>query len=118
MELQRIRDENHLDLILDLDEAVIYKHGPMCWMSMIARRHLKKFSVRHPEVPVFFVNAVAQRPLSTHIAGLLRIRHESPQAILLVGGRSVWDASHYRVTAGALERNLTLARSNATSVAL
>ena len=104
MELQQLRDEEHLAVIRQLEEAVIYKHGPMCWAGMVAHRHVRRFAARHPDVPVFIVDAVAQRALARHIASVFEIRHESPQAIFLVSGRPVWHASHYRVTGSALEQ--------------
>ena len=114
MELQDIRDECHVDLIRALDEAVIYKHGPMCWSSLLARRHVRSFAANHPDIPVFEIDVVNQRPLSRHIAALLGVRHESPQVIILLSGRPVWDASHYRVTADALGSHLAHARTTRT----
>lgn len=104
MELQRLRDQEHFELIRELENAVIYKHGPMCWAGMVAHRHLKRFATRHPDIPVFFLDSVAQRSLARHIAGVFGIRHESPQAIFLVDGEPVWNDSHYRLTSSALER--------------
>jgi thioredoxin 1 len=41
--------------------------------------------------------------LSAAVAKRLGVRHETPQALLIRGGRVVWSASHFRVTGGALE---------------
>jgi thioredoxin 1 len=60
----------------------------------------------HPEVPVYWVDVKGQRPLSREIADRLRITHESPQAILLRAGTSVWHDSHFGVTAEAIAREL------------
>lgn len=57
---------------------------------------------RRPGIPVYFVDVLAQRPLSQRIAVALGIRHESPQAIMLQAGTPVWHASHSEVTADAL----------------
>jgi bacillithiol system protein YtxJ len=50
----------------------------------------------------------ASRALSTELATRFGIRHESPQALVLVGGKVVWHGSHYRATstsiAAALEK--------------
>ena len=110
MDLQEIRDVQHFDLIRGLDEAVIYKHGPMCWSGMVAHKHVRNFSADHPNVPVFIIDVVRQRALSRHIADILQIRHESPQAIILQDGHPVWEASHYRVTRNAIVAGLERAR--------
>ncbi len=60
----------------------------------------------HPDVPVYWVDVKAQRPLSQEIAGRFDVAHESPQAILLRQGAPVWNASHSDVTACAIAREL------------
>ena len=42
------------------------------------------------------------RALSLAVAERTGVRHESPQAILLDGGRPIWHASHRDVTAAAV----------------
>jgi len=63
---------------------------------------VQRFVQEHPEVPVYLVDVIRQRPLSREIAAHLGILHESPQAILIQGGAVRWHASHYDVTAEAL----------------
>jgi bacillithiol system protein YtxJ len=63
---------------------------------------VQRFLQQHPEVPVYLVDVIRQRPLSREIAAHLAIQHESPQAILTQGGAVRWHASHYEVTAEAL----------------
>jgi bacillithiol system protein YtxJ len=63
---------------------------------------VQRFQQEHPEVPVYLVDVIRQRPLSREIAAHLGIQHESPQAILIRGGAVGWHASHYEVTAEAL----------------
>ena len=82
--------------------AWIFKHSPICPTSARAEREVERFASAHPEVPVYRVDVVGDRPVSQSIAARLGIRHESPQAILLVAGRPVWDDSHGAVTAAAL----------------
>ncbi len=60
----------------------------------------------HPDVPVYWVDVKAERPLSRELADRLGVTHESPQAILLRQGAPVWHASHSDVTARAIAREL------------
>ena len=82
----------------------IFKHSPICPTSERAEREVERYAAAHPELPVYRVDVIGDRPVSQSIAARLGIRHESPQAILLVAGRPVWDDSHGGVTAAALER--------------
>ncbi|MEM1270066.1 MAG: bacillithiol system redox-active protein YtxJ [Bacteroidota bacterium] len=82
--------------------ALIYKHSPTCPISAGARRHVVKFADAHPDVPIFEVDVLTNRPLSRRIESELDIKHESPQAIVVHKGSPVWNASHHRITAEVL----------------
>ena len=49
-----------------------------------------------------FVDVIADRPLARGLAADVGVPHQSPQAILFVDGRPVWDRSHGSITAEAL----------------
>jgi bacillithiol system protein YtxJ len=44
------------------------------------------------------VKVIESRPVSNQIAEDLGVKHESPQVILLKGGASYWNASHWAIT--------------------
>jgi bacillithiol system protein YtxJ len=48
------------------------------------------------------VTVQTEREISNAIAHRLGIRHETPQALLVRGGRVEWSASHFRVNAEEL----------------
>ncbi|HSB80022.1 MAG TPA: monothiol bacilliredoxin BrxC family protein [Candidatus Methylomirabilis sp.] len=78
-------------------------------MSLDALGEVQEFVRRRPDVPVFLVDVLSQRPLSQRIAASLGIRHESPQAIVLRRGAPGWHASHSDVTADALAKEVAAA---------
>ena len=49
------------------------------------------------------VTVQTHREVSNAVARKLGVRHETPQALLIRDGRVVWSASHFRVTATAVE---------------
>ncbi|HZM58982.1 MAG TPA: bacillithiol system redox-active protein YtxJ, partial [Vicinamibacterales bacterium] len=54
----------------------------------------------------------SQRELSNAVSARLGVRHETPQALLIRHGRVIWSASHFRVTAAAVQSAI---RSHAVS---
>ena len=54
-----------------------------------------------PGVTYKMITVQSHRRVSDRVAERLGIRHETPQAILLRDGQSVWSASHFRITADA-----------------
>jgi bacillithiol system protein YtxJ len=49
------------------------------------------------------VTAQTHRDVSNAISARLGVRHQTPQALLVRNGLVVWSASHFRVTANAVQ---------------
>jgi bacillithiol system protein YtxJ len=79
--------------------AILFKHSPTCAVSMFANSQVENFKARHPTIPVYTVMVRSQRTLSEQIAAWAKVRHESPQVIVLRQGEVVSTASHGEVTA-------------------
>ena len=101
-----IREKTELDTVLDEPVAVLYKHSPLCGASATAARQVRTFMESHPDVPVYLVDVIRDRPLAREVARRLSVRHESPQAFVLRDGDVVWSGSHESVTADALTEQL------------
>jgi bacillithiol system protein YtxJ len=82
--------------------AVVYKHSPLCGLSDMAAREVRSFMADHPDVPVYIVDVIRDRGASREVERRLSVRHESPQAFVLVGGGVVWHGSHRAVTEASL----------------
>ncbi|MDH3297200.1 MAG: thioredoxin family protein, partial [Gemmatimonadota bacterium] len=91
--MNSIRTHADLQDVLSLDRAVLYKHSTRCELSISARRHVEQFADNFPVAQVFLVDVLRDRSLSDEVEELLGVRHESPQAILLEGGKAVRHAS-------------------------
>ena len=82
--------------------VLVFKHSPVCGVSSRALSQLSEFTASHPDVPVFMIDVIHQRMLSNRLAADLGVRHASPQAIVVRGGRALWSASHFRISSDAL----------------
>lgn len=90
------------DLVGRRGIAMIFKHSPLCGLSAVAPTQVRWLPTLHPDLPIRQVDVVGQRGLSQQIAEDLGIRHESPQAILLVDGSMVWAGSQHGVNQAAV----------------
>lgn len=97
-----LKSDDEWERIRAEDRVVVYKHSPICGLSLRALPQMSRFEEEWPDVPVYQVNVVRRRKLSGRIAEDLGVRHESPQVIVLSGGEPVWHASHHDVTAEGL----------------
>jgi bacillithiol system protein YtxJ len=93
-----------LESLLESGEtALVFKHSTRCPISARALLEVKRFTSARPDVPVYLLKVIEDRPVSLRLAERIGVRHESPQAILLRGGRAVWHGSHDRVTVDELD---------------
>lgn len=97
------------DALADAPVALVYKHSDRCPISALAREQVEQLEAQRPETPVWVIEVNAQPALSRHVADRLHIRHQSPQAIVLVHGDPVWDASHFQVRTPELVREVDAA---------
>ena len=93
-----LKTDDEWERILAEDRAVIYKHSPICALSLRALPQIRQFEKQWPDVPVYKVNVIRRRKLAGRIADDIGVRHESPQVIVLNAGEPVWHASHSDVT--------------------
>jgi bacillithiol system protein YtxJ len=92
-----LRTTTELDAWLSADRArpvLLFKHSLICPVSHAAHAEYLDFVASSPSVDTALIEIQNQRELSTAVAERSGVRHESPQALLLVGGKVVWHASH------------------------
>lgn len=94
--VDRLLEESQVSPVL------LFKHSTTCPISSAAHREMSRV-----KAPISLIVVQQARPVSREIEAKTGVRHESPQAIILRGGRAVWSASHYDITADAVERALS-----------
>jgi bacillithiol system protein YtxJ len=78
---------------------LIYKHSPSCSVSFLSKQDLDSSTEKLSEIAeLHIIDVIQQRELSNAIASELRIRHESPQGLLIKDGEVLWHRSHWKVT--------------------
>lgn len=79
----------------------VFKHSYTCGTSAAAHESLGTLLEGDMGAAAgwFLVDVRAHRVVSSAIAERVRIRHESPQILLIATGQVRWHASHYRVSA-------------------
>lgn len=85
--------------------VLIFKHSTRCPVSAAAFREWQTYlaSPEAQRAANAWVRVIEERPVSLALANRVGVVHESPQALLIRGGRAVWHASHGAITAGTLK---------------
>jgi bacillithiol system protein YtxJ len=92
-QLEEIKKESHHYPVL------ILKHSTRCSISATALGRLER-SWKQEEVSdlkPYYLDLIAHRSISNKIAEEFDVWHESPQAIIIRNGESVFDASHFDI---------------------
>lgn len=84
------------------EPVVIFKHSLTCGTSAAAYEEVERFASGPHALAIALVIVQQHRAVSNEIAQRLGLAHHSPQALLIVGGRVHWHASHWRITEQAL----------------
>ena len=103
--LEAIEDLDRLLATSERRPILLFKHSHTCGVSAEALDELlTHLSDRPGDVSYALVTVQTHRQVSNAVARKLGVRHETPQALLIRAGRVVWSASHFRVTAAAVEK--------------
>lgn len=86
---------------------VIFKHSTRCGTSSMIKNRLEKAG-SPAQLDFNFLDLIAHRALSNKIAGDFKIRHESPQILLIKNGECVYDESHNGISMDEIIENVKL----------
>ncbi|MCX7028777.1 MAG: bacillithiol system redox-active protein YtxJ [Spirochaetes bacterium] len=84
-------------------DCLVYKHSTACPVSAEAAREVAGLAT---DLPVYQVNVREQRDLSNWFAAEYAVIHQSPQLILVRGGKAVRSWSHWEVRRETVEKAL------------
>ncbi len=95
-----------LDELMSEELVLIFKHSNSCPVSWAAHAQVTKFARENPELAVYLIPVIKERPLSQKVAALTGVVHESPQVIVLREGVVAASASQGDITVESLSEML------------
>lgn len=105
-----ITDMNQLDIIDQQSKektVVIFKHSTSCGISAGAKYRLEaNWDHLSGDVLFYYLDILSYRAISNEIASRYRVRHESPQILIIKDGVASYDTSHHRISVDALNNAL------------
>lgn len=103
--LKPVTANDQVDALLgEPGPAWLLKHSNTCPISQAAHEAVEAYLARHPDQPVGVVVVQTHRPVSNWVSSRLGVTHQSPQLFLLKAGTVAWQASHWSITADAMEK--------------
>lgn len=77
--------------------VILFKHSETCGVSRRAYQEMGKV-----KKSIAIVTVQRARALSDEIESRLKLTHETPQVLIVRDGKLAWSASHFRITAEAV----------------
>lgn len=101
MEWIQLNNAEQLSTIKNNDGySLIFKHSTRCSVSMMAKKRFElEWDAIPAETPMYFLDLISHRAISTQIAEDFQVHHESPQILLINNGECILDASHSDISA-------------------
>jgi bacillithiol system protein YtxJ len=87
--------------------VAIFKHSTSCGISkFVWNQFQKEFNIPNEQMDFYYLDLLAYRSISNHVAEKFNVVHQSPQLILIKNGKAVYNASHESITVEELEKNI------------
>jgi len=104
---KQLTDLGTLNEIVDASTekpVLIFKHSTRCYISKSALKQFENEFSLQGKVTTYFLDLIEHREVSNAIATRFGVEHQSPQLILIKGGKAVYDVSHESIDATKLEQ--------------
>ena len=104
-----LQDLGQLNEIMNLSNGkpvVIFKHSTRCSISRMALKRFENEFDLKDQVDAYFLDLLEHRDISNEIATRFNVYHQSPQLLLIMNGKSVYDVSHSDIDAEELKGKL------------
>jgi|SRR5436190_12162210 len=104
-----LREKQDLEEILERSQhepVLLFKHSTQCSRSAVVIEAFEAFEQDNPTVPCGLILVIEDRVVSDEVEERFGIRHESPQAILIINKKPAWYASHWKITKDSIEAAL------------
>lgn len=87
-------DQLH-DIYKSEETIILFKHSTRCPVSAMAKRSLEYDKDLLPkDASIYYLDLIAYRDISNTIAEMWKVKHESPQLLVIQGNKCLYNASH------------------------
>ena len=102
-QLTEISQLDEIDKVSAQHSVVIFKHSTSCGISAGAKHRLEMdWSEVKEEVEFYFLDLLSYRHISDHIVTRYKVRHQSPQILVIKNGIATYNTSHHRINVGSI----------------
>lgn len=90
-----------MELLQQEELFAVFKHSTRCSISSMAKNRID--STWDLSLPLYYLDLIAERSVSNLIEDHLGIQHQSPQLIIVRGGKVIYHASHNAIQMSSIK---------------
>lgn len=94
---------NEIMMLSEVKPVLIFKHSTRCSVSRMALKQFENEFDLKDSVDAYFLDLLEYRNISNEIAQRFQVEHQSPQLILIKGGKAMYNVSHSAIDAVELK---------------
>jgi bacillithiol system protein YtxJ len=109
MNWNKLTSESQLDAIKEESSqqpVLIFKHSTRCSISAMALSRMERNWSDAAGIKPYYLDLIADRPVSNRVAEVFGVSHESPQVLLIQNGACTYDASHMGISFDKLKQEV------------
>lgn len=97
-------DLNEIDQISFEKPVVVFKHSTRCIISKMALKEFEKMhSIPTDKMDLYYLDLLNHRTISNEVANRYAVTHQSPQLLVIRGGKCIYHNSHDGINANHLK---------------
>lgn len=86
--------------------VIIFKHSTSCSISSAALSRFERKWDAEAGADIHLLNLLQHRDISAQIADTFSVQHQSPQLLVIKNGESIYDESHFGISADLVKEVL------------
>lgn len=101
-QLQSIKEESFIQPVL------LFKHSTRCSISSASLSRMERQWKQEEagELKPYYLDLIANRPVSNEIAEVFDVEHQSPQVLVIQDGACIYHTSHMDISFGNVLENI------------
>lgn len=104
-----LTDIGQLNEIIDLSDekpVLIFKHSTRCSISRFALKQFENEFDLEDKITPYFLDLLNHRDISNEIASRFQVEHQSPQLLLIIAGKCIFNTAHDSIDANDLKQHI------------
>jgi bacillithiol system protein YtxJ len=96
-----LTDENIFQNLVKLsfsEKVLIFKHSTRCSISTMSKNRLESVGENSKIKSCFLLDLLKYREISSKIESNFKVVHESPQILVILNGKCIYNASHNEIS--------------------